>query len=82
MGFTEDEPPLVNFRILDTNGDCPVGILKDMKPPKSGTIFGGASDLSRTALEGLGSAHSRAYLIPPLKRSTLTRTRFISTPTS
>jgi ribonuclease HI len=81
MGFTHDDPPLLNIRKLRTNNRSPVGRLQAMCA-SSDTLLGAASQTSLSPLDALGISPRRVYLDPPPKGSTLRWVSFISAPTS
>ena len=82
LGFTQDDPPLLNIRSLVTNNAGRVTRLQTMRPPSSTPLMGGSFKISLPSMQALGSFPSRVYLDPPPKGSTYREVGFISAPTS
>ena len=81
MGFTHDDPPLLNIRTIRTNNRFSVRRLQAMCE-SSDILLGAASKISISPLDALGISPCRVFLDPPPKGSTLRWVSFISSPTS
>ena len=79
LGFTHDDPPLVNIRKWRTNDGGSVARTKDVYLSKYPPLMGGATGLSLFPAEALGLTPSRIYL-NPLSNS-YRQIGFISSPT-
>jgi len=82
MGFTNQDPHILNYRTLSTNNLGRAFCSQIMKPPDALTLLGGSSRLSLPPLKVLGSTPSRVYLDPPAAGGILRQIGIISAPTS
>jgi ribonuclease HI len=82
MGFTNHDPPHINYLLRYTNNEEKVYCLQTMKPPVLSSMLGGASSSSADPLIVLGSSPSRVYLNSPSVGSQYQQIGFIASPTA